>query len=72
MKVDASHVKTVDTANVSNEVIKLALIKSCKHLRELVGINNFMLPYVGNSDADLDGNSWLMYFIAEAAEELGE
>ena len=74
MKEDVNPVKIADTANANEEVVKLALVKACNHLRELVGINNYILPYLEKNelkDIDLDGYSWMIYFIAEAAEELG-
>lgn len=73
MKVDVKAAQTADIASVNNEILKLALMKACKHLRELVGINNFVFPHVNNSvmnDADMDGISWLIYFIDLASEEL--
>ena len=72
MKEDAKAVQTVDTVNANNKVLKLALTKACKYLRELVGINRFLFPYINIplDDADMEGATWMAYFLDLAFEEL--
>lgn len=64
---------TADIVNVNdNNIIKTALIEACKYLRELVGINPMIIPYIEQDikDADLDGISWLMFFLHKAEEDI--
>lgn len=54
-----------------NEILKRALINACKHLRELVGINPYnTITMINLADADINGDTWLCYFIDEAEKEL--
>lgn len=55
-----------------NKIIKLALFKACKCLREAIGVNKIDMPWLSEypDDIDPDGILWMQYFLDEANKEL--
>ena len=55
-----------------NKIIKLALFKACKCLREAIGVNKIDMPWLSEcpDDIDPDGILWMQYFLDEASKEL--
>ena len=81
MKVVVKVVRIVGIVSVNNmretdmeyEIMKRALFKACKYLRELVGANNYIMPWTSEpviNDIDLNGITWMCYFLDEAEKEI--
>ena len=57
--------------NTDYEIVKLALLKACKYLREAIGVKSIIpgMPKLPDN-VDIDGMLWLQFFLDQASEEL--
>ena len=52
------------------EIMRLAFTKACKCLREAIGINTIVVPNVQLDGKDVNGITWMCYFLDEAEKEI--